>query len=231
MTVKSGDISIRVQEIRNPGSTIVHGNSARPEGSYIFFKRGLDLSVSILLAGGILSWLMPLLALLIKVDSRGPVFFLQKRIGRGGRVFTCYKLRTMIINRHADERPALENDKRITRVGAFLRRSHLDELPQILNVLWGSMSLVGPRPYMLADEDRFSSIVPDHQLRNMVKPGITGLAQIKGYHGHPALDLTTIVRRSQWDGFYVRNASLLMDLQILQKTIRLFLTQKMSLCK
>ena len=231
MTVKSGDISIRVQEIRDAPKTIPTIIPARPEPSYFFFKRSLDLGLSILVAGTIFPWLMPLLALLIKMDSRGPVFFLQKRMGKGGKVFTCYKLRTMVVNRHADEHPAQENDKRVTRIGLFLRRSHLDEVPQLLNVLSGSMSLVGPRPYMLTDDERFSALVPEYRLRNLVKPGITGLAQVKGYHGQPVPGLSTIIRRSQWDGFYVRNASFLLDLHILYRTIRLFLTQKMSLCK
>ena len=231
MTVKSGDISIRVQEIRDSSRTFLSIDPGRPEPSYIFFKRTLDLVLSFLAAGIILPWLLPLLALLIKLDSRGPVFFLQKRMGKGGRVFTCYKLRTMFVNRHADEHPVVENDKRITRIGLFLRRSHLDEIPQLLNVLSGSMSLVGPRPYMLTDDNNFSALVPGYRLRNLVKPGITGLAQVKGYHGHPVPGPATIIRRSQWDGFYVRNASIILDLQILHQTTRLFLTQKMPVCK
>src|SRR5882672_5316060 len=92
---------------------------------YLLIKRGLDLTCSILMIGGILSWVLPIMAILIKLDSRGPVFFLQRRIGRGGKVFTCYKLRTMVVNEHADEYPASENDTRITATGRFLRASHL----------------------------------------------------------------------------------------------------------
>lgn len=195
---------------------------------YLLTKRGLDLICSVLVIVGVLSWLLPLLAVLIKLDSRGPVFFLQKRIGRGGKIFTCYKLRTMVVNQEADKYPASENDVRITMFGKFLRISHLDEIPQFFNVLMGSMSLVGPRPYMLIDNQRFSIIVPGHNFRNFVKPGITGLSQVKGFHERVA-DLQTIFSRYQWDAFYVRNASLMLDLRILQRTTHIFFTKKMGL--
>ena len=124
-------------------------------------KRALDLSVSVFVIVFVLSWLLPILALLIRWDSRGPAFFLQKRVGRYGRLFTCFKLRTMYVNAEADASPATEDDRRITRMGSWLRRSHLDELPQFLNVFLGSMSLVGPRPYMPADCLRYEQIVSD----------------------------------------------------------------------
>jgi len=195
---------------------------------YLLTKRGLDLICSVLVIMGVLSWLLPVLALLIKLDSRGPVFFLQRRIGRGGRAFICYKLRTMVVNKEADENPVSENDVRITMIGRFLRMSHLDEMPQFFNVLMGSMSLVGPRPYMLVDNQRFSDLVPGHNFRNYVKPGITGLSQVKGFHG-VVIDLQTIFSRYQWDAFYVRNASLTLDLRILRRTTRIFFTQKIGL--
>src|ERR1700743_287169 len=106
---------------------------------YFLVKRSFDLLFSVVMILGLLSWLLPVLALLIKMDSRGPVFFLQKRIGRGGKPFTCFKLRTMFLNAEADEQPATEDDARITRLGRILRRTHLDELPQLWNVLTGSM--------------------------------------------------------------------------------------------
>jgi putative colanic acid biosynthesis UDP-glucose lipid carrier transferase len=152
------------------------------------------------------------------MDSKGPVFFLQKRVGRAGRIFTCYKLRTMIVNEQADVIPALENDYRITRVGKLIRRSNIDEFPQFFNILFGSMSVIGPRPHMIADCNRFSSAIPGYKFRNFVKPGITGLAQIKGFHG-PAIHFETFFLRYQWDAFYVRNANFLLDLRIIRKTV------------
>jgi putative colanic acid biosynthesis UDP-glucose lipid carrier transferase len=197
---------------------------------YFFFKRSFDLFFSLIVIAGMLSWLLPVMALLIRLDSRGPVFFLQKRIGRGGKKFTCFKLRTMIVNAEADERQASEDDPRITRIGRLLRRTHLDELPQFLNVFFGSMSLVGPRPYMPLDCRNFSVMVPGHSYRNFVKPGITGLAQVKGLHGPgPVLDFKTIFWRYQWDAFYVRNAGFLLDLRVIRQTVLLFITQRTPL--
>ena len=125
----------------------------------------------------------------------------------------------MVQNEEADEKPAEDNDKRITRIGGVLRRTNLDELPQFFNVLAGSMSLVGPRPHMLSDCMRFSFVVSSYKFRSMVKPGITGLAQIKGYIG-PARDYESIVRRFHWDAAYVRKASLGLDFKILVKTAK-----------
>src|SRR5580658_2026183 len=126
--------------------------------AYLLTKRVFDLLVASLVIAGVLSWLLPLLALLIKLDSKGPAFFVQKRVGRSGRLFRCYKLRSMVINDLADEWPVTGDDGRITRLGNWLRRTHLDELPQFLNVLQGSMSIVGPRPYMPADCRDFAGI-------------------------------------------------------------------------
>ena len=184
---------------------------------YHLFKRIFDLSVSVLLTVGIFSWLFPLIALIIKMDSRGPVFFVQRRVGRGGKSFLCYKFRTMVVNEDANSQQALENDVRITRIGNFLRRSSLDELPQFWNVLLGHMSIVGPRPHMHADCNRFSSLIPSYKFRSLVKPGITGLAQIKGYRG-PTVTYQSIFRRYQYDAFYVRNCNFWLDMRIIRKT-------------
>jgi putative colanic acid biosysnthesis UDP-glucose lipid carrier transferase len=230
MIVKTGNISYNTREIRIPGKKVLRRTRSDKRRAYFILKRGLDLGFSIIVIAVVLSWLLPVMAILIKLDSRGPVLFLQKRSGRGGRPFTCYKLRTMIVNVQADLCPASENDKRVTRLGKILRKSHLDELPQFFNVLFGSMSLVGPRPYMLADCHKFSAMVPDYKIRNFVKPGITGLAQVKGLHGTIA-DFHTVFSRYQWDAFYVRHAGLMMDLRILRRTIMQFLTQKTPLCK
>jgi putative colanic acid biosynthesis UDP-glucose lipid carrier transferase len=185
---------------------------------YFIFKRIFDVIMSLLIIATILSWLLPLLALLIKLDSMGPVFFLQKRTGKGGRSFLCYKFRSMIFNVEADKKQAVENDHRITRLGKFLRKSNLDELPQFFNVLKGEMSIVGPRPHMYADCNRFSAQVPAYKLRNLIRPGITGLAQTKGFSG-PAINFEEIFRRYQWDAYYVRAANFWLDLKIIRKTI------------
>ncbi len=185
--------------------------------SYLFFKRVFDLTISLILFVGCFSWLFPLIAFLIKLDSGGPVFFVQRRVGRGGRSFLCYKFRTMVVNEDANKLQALENDERITRIGNFLRKSSLDELPQFLNVLMGQMSIVGPRPHMHADCNRFSSLIPSYKFRSLVKPGITGLAQIKGYRG-PTVTYQSIFRRYQYDAFYVRNCNFWLDMRIIRKT-------------
>jgi putative colanic acid biosysnthesis UDP-glucose lipid carrier transferase len=184
---------------------------------YNFIKRVFDLGVSAILSIACFSWLFPLIALLIKLDSRGPVFFVQRRVGRGGKSFLCYKFRTMVVNADANSLQACENDERITRIGKFLRKSSLDELPQFLNVLLGHMSIVGPRPHMHADCHRFSSLIPSYKFRSLVKPGITGLAQIKGYRG-PTATYQSIFRRYQYDAFYVRNCNFWLDMRIIRKT-------------
>lgn len=185
--------------------------------SFFLFKRIADILVSTFMLIFFLSWLTPLLALLILIDSRGPIFFLQRRVGRGGRSFYCIKFRTMVINEEANKKQAEEDDLRITRIGRFLRKSNMDELPQFLNVLIGQMSLVGPRPHMHSDCNKFSDVVQRYKFRNMVKPGITGLAQVKGFRG-PTKDFESIFHRYQYDAFYIRNASFVLDMRILRKT-------------
>jgi putative colanic acid biosynthesis UDP-glucose lipid carrier transferase len=167
-------------------------------------KRLFDIAVSIVVVLFILSWLLPVLALLIRLDSGGPVFFVQKRVGRYGRLFFCYKLRSM-------------NCGRITRCGGWLRRSHLDELPQFFNVLLGSMSLVGPRPYVPSDCRVFGKLVEDPDRRHAVKPGITGMAQAKGLHDGPC-DPEVVRQRYYWDNWYVEHAGWLLDLRVLRRT-------------
>ena len=230
MELRTDTISYIRAAIRMPVKKALRRDCIDRKRNYFFFKRVFDGATAFLVIAGVLSWLLPVLALLIRLDSRGPVFFLQRRVGRGGKLFTCYKLRTMVVNIEADQCPAAEEDSRITRIGKFLRRSNLDELPQLFNVLFGAMSLVGPRPHMLSDCNKFSRVMPEYKFRNFVKPGITGLAQIEGFHG-PATDFPTIFWRYQWDAFYVRNAGPLLDFRILRRTILLFLTQQMPLCK
>jgi len=186
--------------------------------TYYTVKRIFDIILSLVLLLGVLSWLAPLIALITWLDSGGAVFFRQKRVGKDGSTFTCYKFCTMIANNEAHSKPATKNDPRITRMGKWLRRSNIDELPQLINVLLGQMSIVGPRPHMPADCERFSAVVMDYAARHRVKPGITGLAQVKGYHG-PTPDYESIFRRYQWDAFYIRNAGIWMDIRIMVSTV------------
>lgn len=188
------------------------------KAAYFFTKRLIDLTLSAILILTVLSWLVPLIALLLKLDSRGPVIFHQKRVGKGGRSFTCYKFRTMVINEEADEKQAEENDSRITRAGRWLRKTNIDELPQLFNVFLGQMSIVGPRPHMYSDCRKFACMIPRYKLRNLVKPGITGLAQVNGYHG-PTMDYDAVCMRYQWDIFYLRNASTWLDIRIMTRTL------------
>ena len=214
---------IREQEIRRERSqiSVVNANARRYISSrlgYLFAKRGFDLAFSFLVILFIFSWLFPILWALIKLDSRGPVFFAQKRVGFSGKSFSCLKFRTMYVNPEADTRQATENDPRITWIGRFLRLSNLDEIPQFLNVIAGHMSIVGPRPHMHRDCNIFSQDVGYYKFRNIMKPGITGLAQVKGYRG-PARDFEKIFHRYQWDAFYIRNASFGLDLRIIYRTV------------
>lgn len=189
----------------------------RKRQSYLLIKRIFDIIVSVAVLLCILSWLFPLLFLLIRLDSKGPIFFVQRRVGYLGRSFYCLKFRTMYVNDEADSRQASEKDPRITRIGRILRVSNLDELPQFLNVLTGQMSIVGPRPHMYEDCINFSRLVDAYKFRNLMKPGITGLAQVKGFRG-PAHTFEQIFRRYQWDAFYVRNAGFWLDLRIVHRT-------------
>jgi putative colanic acid biosynthesis UDP-glucose lipid carrier transferase len=186
--------------------------------NYLLIKRSFDILFSFLFIAVILSWLLPIVAAWIKLGSKGPVFFSQKRMGKNGRIFRCLKFRTMVINDEADERQADENDDRITRAGRFLRKTNIDELPQLFNVLIGDMSFIGPRPHMLSDCIRFSFVVSSYNFRTLVKPGITGLAQVKGFRG-PAKDYESIVNRYRWDAIYINKAGLWLDIKIMGKTL------------
>lgn len=185
--------------------------------TFFVMKRVSDIVISTFVCVFILSWMVPLCALLIRMDSRGPVLFIQRRVGRGGRSFPCLKFRTMVVNKDANSRQAVENDSRITRIGSFLRKSNLDEFPQFINVFLGHMSVVGPRPHMHVDCNKFSKYVPGYKFRNMVRPGITGLAQVKGFRG-PTKDFESIFHRYQFDAFYIRNANIWLDLRIVRQT-------------
>jgi len=182
-----------------------------------FVKRGFDILFSFMFIVLILSWLYPLLAILIKLDSKGPILFRQPRTGKGNNDFICYKFRTMKINSDSDRVQASKNDSRITRFGRFLRRTSLDEFPQFFNVFMGEMSVVGPRPHMLSHTLEYSKRVEKFMSRHFVKPGITGLAQSMGYRGETK-ELLQMKNRVKLDRFYVENWSLLFDFKILMLT-------------
>ena len=188
------------------------------KASFFLLKRISDIILSLLVIIFFLSWIVPLMSILIKLNSRGPVFFIQRRVGRGLRSFGCIKFRTMVLNCEADKRSACDNDRRVTSIGKFLRKTSLDELPQFINVLLGDMSIVGPRPHMFADCNRFSEYIQDYKFRNMVKPGITGLAQVKGFRG-PAEDSYNIVTRFYYDSVYIQKMNFRLDIKILLNTI------------
>jgi len=182
-------------------------------------KRLGDIFLSLIVIVGILSWLIPVMSLLIKLDSKGPVFFLQKRNKRDGKIFTCIKFRSMIENEEADILQATANDERITKFGRFLRNHYLDELPQFFNVLIGDMSFIGPRPHMVSDNNKYEELIEFYDYRHKVKPGITGLSQAMGYVGETRY-LQAMRDRVQLDIFYVRHWSIRLDLKILWCTIQ-----------
>lgn len=182
-----------------------------------FLKRILDIIISIFVCLFILSWLLPILWLVISMDSKGPLFFKQKREGINGSQFLCYKLRSMKINNDADKISASKYDDRITKVGAFLRKTSLDEFPQFFNVFLGDMSIVGPRPHMNAHTRKYTDEVENYSFRHSVKPGITGLAQISGYRGEVVKD-SDIINRVRLDIFYIENWSFFLDIKIIAKT-------------
>ncbi len=180
-------------------------------------KRAFDIVFSSLVIFLILSWLLPLLALLIKLDSPGPVFFRQIRSGINNKTFWCYKLRSMRINRDAHSKQATRNDSRITRIGRFLRKTSMDELPQFFNALYGNMSVVGPRPHMVKHTEQYSKIVDKYMVRHFIKPGITGLSQIRGFRGETE-DPSLMKARVRIDIFYIENWSFVLDLRIILET-------------
>ena len=182
-------------------------------------KRGFDIVVSVLVAISVLIWLIPLLGLLIKLSSPGPILFVQMRTGRKGQPFPCLKLRTMVHNPKAEFVQAGRNDSRVTRIGKFLRKSNLDEMPQFLNVLAGHMSIVGPRPHPLPLDAKFWHSMPGYKGRYMVKPGITGLAQVRGARGETR-EVHKMMHRVRYDHLYIRRQSPWLDAKICWWTVQ-----------
>jgi putative colanic acid biosysnthesis UDP-glucose lipid carrier transferase len=197
----------------------VHEIIGRPlSGWDVIWKSLEDIVIgSVLLI--VLSPLLIIITVIIRIDSPGPAIFKQKRYGFNNRVFDIYKFRTMRVEQPTNEptRQAVKGDARVTRIGRFLRRSSLDELPQLFNVLGGSMSLVGPRPHAVDHNEEYAKIIRGYFARHRVKPGITGLAQVKGYRGLTDT-LEKMQNRVKYDVIYTENCSLVLDLRILAKT-------------
>lgn len=180
-------------------------------------KRSFDIFFSLLVIVFILSWLCPILALIIKLESKGPVFFKQGRPGLDEKEFFCYKFRSMRIN-PTTEIEASRFDPRVTKIGRFMRKTSIDELPQFINVLKGEMSVVGPRPHLWSQNKKYASRIKKYMVRLYVKPGITGLAQIKGYRGEIETD-EDMINRIKYDVFYIENWSFALDIKIIVQTV------------
>lgn len=185
-------------------------------------KRILDITISILIIFFVLIWLFPLVAILIKLTSSGPVLYFQQRVGLNSRVFNCFKFRTMYVSDSIkDFIPTSIEDPRITKIGSVLRKLNIDEFPQFINVLLGDMSIVGPRPHPVKFQEEYAKFVPSIYKRQYVKPGITGLAQVNGYRGdHIDVEINKVrmMRRVANDIIYIRNWSVLLDINIIVKT-------------
>lgn len=191
------------------------------EATNQFVKRGFDIVFSLLVIVFILSWLVPIIAILVKLSSPGPIFFIQERSGIRNKSFRCYKFRSMRTENNKEFKQATKNDSRVTKIGSFLRKTSLDELPQFFNVLLGNMSIVGPRPHPLKLTEEYSQKVDRYMVRHLVKPGITGLSQVMGYRGETQHDLYLMKMRVRMDRFYIDNWSFYLDLKVVWATILL----------
>ena len=183
----------------------------------VFVKRVFDVIFSVIIIFFILSWLTPILAIFIRLESKGPIFFKQSRNGFNYKEFECYKFRSMMPNPKAHLEQVTRGDQRITRIGKFIRKTSIDELPQFFNVLFGDMSVVGPRPHMVSHTEMYAKRIDKFMVRHFVKPGITGLAQTSGFRGEVETD-KDIIGRVKYDIFYIENWSLILDLKIILKT-------------
>lgn len=183
-----------------------------------YSKRAFDMLFSLMIIVFILSWLSVLLFIIIKLESKGPLVFRQVRDGLNGSQFECFKFRSMAINKDSDHQMATKGDMRITQVGRFIRKTSIDELPQFINVLKGDMSVVGPRPHMISQSKLYSKKINRYLMRNLVKPGVTGLAQVRGLRGEieQQIDMENRVRL---DIFYINNWSFALDVKIIIQTV------------
>lgn len=185
----------------------------------LYAKRFTDLLIAGLVAVTVLTWLIPILALLIRLTSKGPALFVQIRSGRNGEQFPCFKFRTMAYNPDAQFQQASKNDFRVTRIGRVLRKTNLDEMPQFLNVLLGHMSIVGPRPHPLPLDAQYWNTMPGYRERYFVKPGITGLAQVRGARGETGKPFQ-MKHRVRYDHLYIQQQSPGLDIRICWWTIK-----------
>ncbi|TGD82217.1 exopolysaccharide biosynthesis polyprenyl glycosylphosphotransferase [Hymenobacter wooponensis] len=182
-------------------------------------KRAFDFLFSLCVTVLFLSWFIPLIAIIIKLDSRGPIFFKQLRTGKHNKPFYCLKFRSMRLNADADHKQATKGDARITKFGAFMRKTNIDELPQFINVLRGEMSVVGPRPHMLKHTEDYSRLIDNFMVRHLVAPGITGWAQVTGYRGETK-ETEAMEKRVNTDIWYIKNWSFMLDLKIVLLTVK-----------
>jgi len=183
-----------------------------------FLKRTFDIFFSLVILLTIYPILYIVVGIMIKLSSPGPILFKQKRTGLYGRDFECFKFRTMKVNAQADTLQAVKNDPRKTRIGDFLRRTNLDEFPQFVNVLLGDMSVVGPRPHMLKHTEQYSALIDKYMVRHLVKPGVTGWAQVTGYRGETKT-LEQMEGRVKRDVWYIENWTFFLDLKIIVVTV------------
>ena len=183
-----------------------------------FIKRAFDIVFSAAIIVFILSWLVPIISILIKLDSPGPIFFIQKRNGRGNQPFGCLKFRSMRLNDDSETKQATKNDERITKLGRFLRKTSIDELPQFFNVLVGDMSVVGPRPHPIKLNENYRSLIDRYMSRHLIKPGVTGLAQVMGYRGETS-EPHQMKSRIKMDIFYVEHWTFWLDIKLIFLTI------------
>lgn len=182
-------------------------------------KRVFDIVFS----GLFLCTLFPLIYLVvgiaIKLSSPGPILFKQKRSGKDGKEFWCYKFRSMRVNADSDRLQATEHDPRKTKIGEFIRKTSIDELPQFINVFLGQMSVVGPRPHMLKHTEQYSALINQYMIRHLIKPGVTGWAQVNGYRGETK-ELWQMKGRVERDVWYLEHWTFLLDLYIIYKTVK-----------
>ncbi|SDW46300.1 undecaprenyl-phosphate galactose phosphotransferase/putative colanic acid biosysnthesis UDP-glucose lipid carrier transferase [Lutibacter oricola] len=181
-------------------------------------KRSFDIVFSLMAVVFIFSWLFPIIALIIKLTSKGPVFFSQERTGQDNVSFMCLKFRSMVVNTDSDNLQATKNDSRVTPFGSFMRKTSIDELPQIINVLFNQMSLVGPRPHMLKHTEEYRVLVNKFMVRHFAKPGVTGWAQILGFRGETKT-VKDMEKRANADIWYIENWSFMLDLKIIFRTV------------